>query len=143
MFPVVSCIGRRVWLPVAKGLPGWLRGKSVCLQCGRPGLIPGSGRFPWKRKWHLTPVFLPGESQGLRSLVGYSPRGRKELDTTCGLYLYLATHAASAVAAKSLQSCPTLCDPIGGRLLHPWDSPGENTGVGCHFLLQWEALKIL
>ena len=44
--------------------------------------------------------------------------------------------AAAAAAAKSLQSCPTLCDlrrqPT--RLRHPWDSPGKNTGVGCHFL---------
>ena len=32
--------------------------------------------------WHHTPVFLPGESHGWRSLVGYSPRGRKELDMT-------------------------------------------------------------
>ena len=42
-------------------------------------------------------------------------------------------------AAKSLQSCPTLCDPIDGsptRLLCPWDSLGKNTGVGCHFPLQ-------
>ena len=35
------------------------------------------------------------------------------------------------------QSCPTLCDPMDpSRLLCPWDSPGKNTGVGCHFLLQ-------
>ena len=42
-------------------------------------------------------------------------------------------------AAKLLQSCPTLCDPIRRqptRLLCPWDSPGKNTGVGCHSLLQ-------
>ena len=42
-------------------------------------------------------------------------------------------------AAKSLQSCLTLCDPIKQqptRLCRPWDSPGKNTGVGCHFLLQ-------
>ena len=38
-----------------------------------------------------------------------------------------------AAAAKSLQPCPTLCDPT--RLPRPWDSPGSNTGVGCHFLL--------
>ena len=38
-------------------------------------LIPGSGRFPWKRKWQPTPVFLPGESHGLRSLVDYNPWG--------------------------------------------------------------------
>ena len=44
---------------------------------------------------------------------------------------------AAAAAAKSLQSCPTLCDPIDStRLPCPWDSPGKNTGVGCHFLLQ-------
>ena len=40
--------------------------------------IPGSGRSPWKREWQPTPVFLPGESHGQRSLAGYSPRGRTE-----------------------------------------------------------------
>ena len=50
----------------------------------------------------------------------------------------------AAAAAKSLQSCPTLCDPIDGkptRLPHPWDSPGKNTGVGCRFLLQCLKVK--
>ena len=44
----------------------------------------------------------------------------------------------SATTAKSLQSCPTLCDPIDGSPpgSRPWNSPGNNTGVGCHFLLQ-------
>ena len=37
---------------------------------------------PWRRKWQPTPVFLPGESHGRRSLVGYSPQGRKESDMT-------------------------------------------------------------
>ena len=49
----------------------------------------------------------------------------------------------SAATAKSLQSCPTLCDhrrqPT--RLHRPWDSPGKNTGVGCHFLLQRMKVK--
>ena len=52
-------------------------------------------------------------------------------------------HAATATA-KSLQSCPTLCDPIDGSppgSPHPWDSPGKNTGVGCHFLLQCMKVK--
>ena len=52
--------------------------------------------------------------------------------------------SASAAAAKSLQSCPTLCDPIDGSLPgspRPWDSPGKNTGVGCHFLLQCMKVK--
>ena len=34
------------------------------------------------------------------------------------------------------QSCPTLCDPMDTRFLHPWDFLGKSTGVGCLFLLQ-------
>ena len=50
--------------------------------------------------------------------------------------------AAAAAAAKLLQSCPTLCDPIDStRLPRPWDSPGKSTGVGCHFLLQYILTK--
>ena len=39
-------------------------------------------KIPWRRACQPTPVFLPGEFHGQRSLVGYSPWGRKELDTT-------------------------------------------------------------
>ena len=46
------------------------------------GLIAGLGRPPWRRAWQPTPVFLPGESYGQRSLAGYRSWGRKELDTT-------------------------------------------------------------
>ena len=46
------------------------------------GSIPGQGRFPWRRKWQPTAVFLPGKSHGPRSLAGYSPWGHKELDKT-------------------------------------------------------------
>jgi len=44
--------------------------------------IPGLGRFPQRRKWQPTLVFLHGESQGQRSLAGYSPWGCKESDMT-------------------------------------------------------------
>ena len=40
------------------------------------------GKIPWRSKWQHTPVFLPGESHGQRSLEGYSPWGLKESDTT-------------------------------------------------------------
>ena len=56
----------------------------------------------------------------------------------------LAYTYAAAAAAKSLQSCPTLCNPIDGSPPGspcPWDSPGKNTGVGCHFLLQCMRVK--
>ena len=40
------------------------------------------GKIPWKREWQPTPIFLPGECYGQRSLAGYSPQGHIELDTT-------------------------------------------------------------
>ena len=43
--------------------------------------------IPWRRQWHPTPVLSPGKSHGRRSLVGYSPWGRKESDTTERLLL--------------------------------------------------------
>ena len=45
-------------------------------------LDPWVRKMSWRRKWQPAPVFLPGEFQGQRSLVGYSPWCRKELDTT-------------------------------------------------------------
>ena len=45
-------------------------------------LLPTTSVDSWRRKWQPMPVFLPGKSHGWRSLVGYSPRGRKESDTT-------------------------------------------------------------
>ena len=42
---------------------------------------------PWRRKWQSIPVLLPGKSHGERSLVGYSPWGRKESDKTERLHL--------------------------------------------------------
>ena len=43
---------------------------------------PWVGKMPWRRQWLLTPVFLPGESYGQRSMVGHSPWSHKESDTT-------------------------------------------------------------
>ena len=56
--------------------------KSICLQWGRPGFDPLFRKKPCTRKWHPTPVLLPGKSHGWRNLVGYSPWGRKESDMT-------------------------------------------------------------
>ena len=62
------------------GFPGGIVVKSLPASAGDErdiGLIPGSGRSPWKRTWQPTPVFLPGEFHGQRSLAGYCPYGRK------------------------------------------------------------------
>ena len=68
------------------GFPGVSDGKSVCLQCGRPGFNSWVGKIPWRRKWQSTLALLPGKSHGWRSLIGYSPWGRKKSDTTKRLH---------------------------------------------------------
>ena len=58
--------------------------KNPAFQCRRhkrPWFDPWVGKISWRREWQPTPVFLPGESHGQRSLVGYSPWGSKEPDT--------------------------------------------------------------
>ena len=62
--------------------PWCLRRLRIRLQCRRPGFDPCVRKIPWRRKWLPTPAFLPGESHGQRSLVGYSLWGHKDLDTT-------------------------------------------------------------
>ena len=61
------------------GLPRWLSGKESTCNAGDSGLIPKAGRFPWRRKWQPTPVFLLGGSHGQRSLVGYYPWDRQRV----------------------------------------------------------------
>ena len=74
------------------GFPGGSEVKASACNAGDLGSIPGSGRFPWRSKWQPTPVFLPGESHGRRSPVGYSPWGRKELDMTERLHFTSLIH---------------------------------------------------
>ena len=65
------------------GLPTRCSCKESCCQCRRckrHGFGPWIRKIPWRKKWQRTPVFLPGESHGQWSLVGYSPWGFKELD---------------------------------------------------------------
>jgi len=74
---------------------------GICLQCRRPRFDPWVGKSPWRRKWQATPIFLPGESALTEeNLVGYSPWGHKELDTTEQLTLSLSI--------LSLQPLPSL-----------------------------------
>ena len=67
---------------IRQGSPRWPSDKESICQCRRWRFDPWVGNIPWRRKWLLTPVFLPGESHGQRSLVSYSPWGLKKLDMT-------------------------------------------------------------
>ena len=99
---------------------------------------PWVRKIPWRREWQPTPVFLPGECHGQKSLVGCRPWGRKESDMTEGLTLSLLTcirsiqsegsestnvilrncfkFSNSAVKGSepllASQSCLTFCDPL-------------------------------
>ena len=73
------------------GFPWWLSGKESASPCRRCGFDPWIGKIPWRRKWQPIPVVLSGKSHGQRSLVGYSPKDYKELDTT----ERLSTHTQS------------------------------------------------
>ena len=57
------------------GLPRRLSSQESACQGRRPGFDGWVGKIPWRRAWQPTPVFLPGDSHGPRSLVGYSPWG--------------------------------------------------------------------
>ena len=78
-----------IYYKIYFNFPGDSGGKeSACNNARDLGLIPGSGKIPWKKKWQPSPVFLLGEFRGQRSLAGYSPWSGKELDTTEQLTFY-------------------------------------------------------
>ena len=75
---------------------------------------PNLGFFhPWRRQWHPTPVLLPGESHGWRSLVGYSPWGRWESDTTERLHFHFSLSCIGEGNGNPLQ-CSCLENPGDG-----------------------------
>ena len=76
--------------------PGSARGKEPTFQCRRHK----KWEDPLSEGWQLTPVFLPGEFHGQRSLAGYSPQGHKESDTT-----EVTGHAGTHGAGRFLP-CP-------------------------------------
>ena len=75
----------KAWSQLYWGFPGGTVVKNMPANTGDAkdvGSIPGLGRFPWRRAWQPTLVFLSGKILEQRSLVGYSPWGCKELDMT-------------------------------------------------------------
>ena len=76
------------------GFPWRLSGKESACLCRRSRFDPWVWAVSERREWQPPPVFLPGESHGQRSLVGYSPRGRTESDTTERLNINKSTVAS-------------------------------------------------
>ena len=69
-------------MPALASLPGVSVVKNLPSNAEDIGDDPWVGNIPWSRKWQPSPVFLPGEFYGQRSLAGYSPWGCKELYMT-------------------------------------------------------------
>ena len=67
----ISCFG--------ESFPGGSDGKESACKVGELDLIPGLGRFPWRREWQPIPVFWPGESHGQRSLAGLQSMGSQRV----------------------------------------------------------------
>ena len=106
------------------GLPRWLSGKETTCQCRRHRFDPWVGKIPCRKKWQPTPVFLPGKSHGQRSLAGYSPWGRKELDTT----ERLSTHTHTRFISQGQARPPAeTCGKSFSQRIQVWKCDGNVT----------------
>ena len=129
---------RMTFLPalLRKGFPGGHSGKDLPAsagRCKRHGFNPWVGKIPWRRAWQPTPVFLPGESHGQRSLAGYmgshSQTWLKQLSTHAHTWLrkqkQLGTPTSSHLSSTTVSDLPPVYDiltfpPVtGGRYLCP------------------------
>ena len=88
---------------------------------GDPSSIPGSGRFPWRRKWQSTPVFLPRKSHGQRNLAGQSmgSQSRTRLShftlSTTEIYLFFLLNSdkcASITVLLMLMLCLSILETM-------------------------------
>ena len=131
---MVSCAVQKLLKCKFEKLPKHLwgaSGKEPACQSRRCWWFhPYDGKIPWRRKWQSTPVSLPGESRGQRSLVGYSPWGRTESNTTERLSTAQPvgvlssptrdrTHDSTAKQPVELLRCPWAARMIAGVLYGP------------------------
>ena len=130
-------------------LPRRHSGKEFSCQCRRHNrrrFDPWVGKMPWRRKGQPTPVFLPRKFHGQRSLAGYKSIGSQRVrhnwacthmqKPTRPSLIKQTSIISAAAAAKSLQSCLTLCDPIDGS---PPGSPVP--GILQARTLEWDAIS--
>ena len=149
------------------GVPWWLsgsEGKEYACNAGDLSLIPGSGRFPWRRKWQPTPVFLlenPMDGRARQATVHGVAKSQTRLsdftftflsvdrllqdaeysslcctaDPCCLLILYVCAHVG-VLGCEVVSDSLQPCELQPSRLPCPWDFPGKNTGGGFHFLFQ-------
>ena len=98
---------------------GGTNGKEPACQfkrCKRPRFDLWVTKIPWRREWQPTPVFLPGEFHGQRSLVGYTPWGHKESDTTWVINTH--THTIFYIHSRQIVPGPVnMCPFLGTSMI--------------------------
>ena len=139
------------WSHHSLGFPGGSEVKASACNAEDLGLIPGSdpwvGKTPWRRKWQPTPVLLPRESHGRRSLVGYSPQGRKEWDMTEWFHFtssHLEAHKATILQQKLIfKKKVSKKFTVKGRAVESrdcqlvqWMQPPAGAGVGLYLITE-------
>ena len=92
----------------------------------RQGFNPWVRKVLWRRKWQPTPVFSPGEPHGWS--LAATVHGVAKSQTRPSTHAHVLWMHYNQCKVEVVQSRPTLCSP--------WKSPGQNTGVGSHSLLQ-------
>ena len=82
------------------------------LYFGRPGFATRVGKIPWRREWQPTPVFLPENFHGQRSLVGYNSWGHKDMDKTEWLTLSLSFTVKNIFSWWNSNTLATSCEEL-------------------------------
>ena len=88
--------------------------KEYACNVGGLGFDLWVGKIPWRREWLPTPIFLPVEFHGQRSVTGYSPWGPKELDMTI---FYVSLSGQTAVTEQLLLSLFTFIYISGHNII--------------------------
>ena len=101
------------------GFPGGSDGKESTCNAGDLGLIPGSGRSPGGGRSNPLQYSYLENPHGQRKLVGYGPRGRRELDTTKRLNTMCHTVVAALRRDLDFPVCNSLCAPSRHFNLQP------------------------
>ena len=142
---------QRKYYPLLSGLPRWHE-EPACQfrRCKRHGLNSCIGKIRWRRKWQPTPVFLPRESYGQRSLAGYSPQGCTKSDKTeatqhTHIFYYVCRESMFQrlwPRSQSVLSQSVVFDSLWPhglqpqRLFCPWNFSSKKIRMGYHCLLQ-------
>ena len=120
------------------GLPWWLGGKECVSQCRRRGFDPWVGKILWRRKWQPTPVFLlknptdrgawlaTGGHKG-SDLLNWEFKKVTLIPCPSGAHVFILSHFSRVQLFVTLWT-------IARQAPLSMDSPGKNTGVGCHVL---------